>query len=318
MNLYKYFTTDNISGKKCTERWLSKNNKQLFNDIIDWCDKYNLSDIKFKRKVYHYINDLVDIPYCKTCNGVVKYRRIRDGYSMYCSNKCVKSSEEYYDRWYDTWSKNNGNNEHVQKRIKTVIDKYGDVANYKMVVLKNYKDKFKFKYGVNHVFELESFKEERKRTLKRKYGSETFNNPDKTRKTRIENGTQINDIISEDFKKYKRIVVNRTNTIYRNNENIINPYGYKRSRNGYHLDHIYSIKQGFLNNVPVEIITHPLNLKLVEGVVNLKKQDMCHINLRDLLHDIVNYNHPIELKSEYLRCKYKCVKSISESLLESI
>ena len=43
-DLFNYFTTDNISGKKCTEKWLSKNNIDLYNQIIDWC---NLNSLEF-------------------------------------------------------------------------------------------------------------------------------------------------------------------------------------------------------------------------------------------------------------------------------
>ena len=32
--LFEYFTTDNISGKKCNAKWLSKNNSDLYNSII--------------------------------------------------------------------------------------------------------------------------------------------------------------------------------------------------------------------------------------------------------------------------------------------
>ena len=61
--LFKYFTTDNISGKKCTEKWLSKNNNKLFKNIINWCDSTTkLQDLEFKRKVYHYVNKIKIIP----------------------------------------------------------------------------------------------------------------------------------------------------------------------------------------------------------------------------------------------------------------
>ena len=38
-----------------------------------------------------------------------------------------------------------------------------------------------------------------------KYNDENFNNPDKTRKTRIKNGTQINDELVDGFINYKKI-----------------------------------------------------------------------------------------------------------------
>ncbi len=56
-----------MSGKKCTEKWLSKNNFDLYQLIIYWCSFNNLKDIEFKRKVYHYINNLCQIPVCIEC-----------------------------------------------------------------------------------------------------------------------------------------------------------------------------------------------------------------------------------------------------------
>ena len=77
--LFEYFTTDNISGKKCTEKWLSKNNTLLYQSIIDWCSTIEiLNNIEFKQKVYHYISNIEEIPTCLNCKGVVKYFRIRD------------------------------------------------------------------------------------------------------------------------------------------------------------------------------------------------------------------------------------------------
>jgi hypothetical protein len=173
------------------------------------------------------------------------------------------------------------------------------------------------KYGVDSIFKVESFKKNRKKILKEKYGSEKYNNPDKTRETRIENGTQINDEVVDKFIEYKKVVTNRTITMYRNNQNLINPNNLKRSNKSYHIDHIFSIKQGFLINLPVEIVSHPCNLHMIHYKENLIKQDNCWIELNELLRKIISYEQELTFTHEHLRNKYSKVKEISENILSN-
>jgi hypothetical protein len=174
------------------------------------------------------------------------------------------------------------------------------------------------KYGVKTIFESDEFKLSRKKTLKEKYGSEKYNNSDKTRNTRIENKTQIDDSQAIDFESYKKIVTNRTMTIYRNNMDLINPLKLKRGKTEYHIDHKFSIKQGFLLNIPIEIITHPCNLQLIHYMENLKKQDICSIDIKDLLTEISESNIEIVIDHSYLKEKYDNVKSISYDMLRNV
>lgn len=51
---------------------------------------------------------------------------------------------------------------------------------------------------------------------------------------------------------------------------------------GWHLDHIYSVKAGFINTIPPEIIGHILNLRVIPGHLNVKKQDRCDIDIDEL------------------------------------
>ena len=315
--LYEYFTTDNKSGKKSNEKWISKNNESIYKIIINWCNlQPDLKNIEFKRKVYHYINKQTHIPSCKECGNEVKYKRLVDGYSEYCSDKCVKVSEDYHKKWKETWKKNNSDGKFIDKRNETLTEKYGSTFN-NFIKEKRKQSNLK-KYGVENVFQIDKIKKRRKETLKQKYGSENFNNTDKTRTTRIYNQTQIDDEKIDSFIDYKKIVTNRTNTIYRNNKKNINPKDLTRSIKQYHLDHIYSIKQGFLNNLPLSIITHPCNLHLIHYKVNLKKQDNCWISIEELLNRIINYNENIEIKQTKMREDYNSTKQIAQLLLNSL
>lgn len=315
--LFNYFTTDNISGKKCTERWLSKNNLELFNQIVDWCDKNYLKDLEFKRKVFHYVTNNTEIPVCLNCSKKVKYKRLKDGYQTYCSSICQNSCNIAKDNWLRSWKKGNSNNEHIVSRNKTILEKYGNMEEYNKHIQNSIKETCLEKYGVEYVTQTDFYKEKRKDVLREKYGSETYNNPDKTRKTRIENKTQISGDIINDFIDYKKIVVNRTITIYRNNEDIINPEKFKRSKKDYHIDHLFSIKQGFLEDLPIEIISHPCNLHMIFYKDNLKKQDECWITKEELLSNIITYENNINFKQKFLKEKYLNVADLAKKLLGS-
>jgi len=317
-DLFNYFTTDNISGKKCTEKWLSKNNIDLYNQIIDWCNLNSLEFLEFKRKVFHYITNCNKIPVCLNCNKEVKYRRLRDGYQPYCSSLCQNSCSISKENWLKSWKKGNSNNEHIDKRNITILEKYGDLESYVIYTNNKKVESCLKKHGVEYVTQTDFYKERRKKTLNEKYGSENYNNPNKTKETRIYNGTQINDDYIKDFISYKKIATNRTMTMYRNNIQFINPNSLKRGIKLYHVDHKFSLKQGYLIGLPIEVITHPVNLEMIHHKDNLIKQDNCSISIQDLLNNIIKFEDNLYFTNNELMEKYKSVKDISEKLLKEI
>jgi len=170
IELFNYFTTNNIDGKKSKSKWLEKNNNQLYIEIINWCNNYeNLKNIEFKRKVYHYINEDIMIPNCPTCGNSLTFIRVKNGYNSYCSDKCVKNSTEYKIKWLETWKKSNSNNEFISKRIKTCIEKYGSIEEFKKEKLKKVVKNTNEKYGVDYYILTDEFKKNRKNKLKVKY-----------------------------------------------------------------------------------------------------------------------------------------------------
>lgn len=64
----------------------------------------------------------------------------------------------------------------------------------------------------------------------------------------------------------------------------INPEKLQRSRD-LHLDHIYSINEGFKNSVPPEIIGHWTNLRLIPKKENSSKGSNCHKTKEQLYAD---------------------------------
>jgi hypothetical protein len=81
-----------------------------------------------------------------------------------------------------------------------------------------------------------------------------------------------------EFKKYRRKVYYWTS---KNDLTKLENYD-KRSLLGYHLDHKYSITEGFKNKVPPKIIASIQNLRFIPYSENVKKGTKCSITLEEL------------------------------------
>jgi mannose-6-phosphate isomerase-like protein (cupin superfamily)/predicted transcriptional regulator len=71
------------------------------------------------------------------------------------------------------------------------------------------------------------------------------------------------------------------------------PNAKKRSRD-FHLDHKYSIKEAFDNNIPIEVVSHYKNLEIIGGRLNESKGKNSSISLNELINDIQNSIKPID------------------------
>lgn len=90
----------------------------------------------------------------------------------------------------------------------------------------------------------------------------------------------IDDI--DRFEKYSKKVRLLTAITYRNNKNLIDPDN-KKSKE-YHLDHIYSIADGFKNDVEPKVIASMCNLRIIDAKENLQKGIKSDITLESLLN----------------------------------
>lgn len=86
------------------------------------------------------------------------------------------------------------------------------------------------------------------------------------------------DLLSE-YQKYHRLVWMYTNQTIKTNEiKNLHVRGVD-----WHLDHKYSIKMGFINDIPAEIIGAVINLEIIPCVENCKKRAKCSISKPALL-----------------------------------
>ena len=84
----------------------------------------------------------------------------------------------------------------------------------------------------------------------------------------------------ENYKKQVRVLTAKN---YKIHKNTINPKNLKISKTEYHLDHKYSIYEGFKNNVDYRVISAKENLDVIPMKENLSKQHNCSISLDELI-----------------------------------
>jgi hypothetical protein len=85
-----------------------------------------------------------------------------------------------------------------------------------------------------------------------------------------------------EYYKYRKIVDRISNKIYKIYKYIINPLNLPRGRYQYHLDHIYTVLDGFLNGISPEVIANPFNLQMLIEHDNLSKLGTSEITLDEL------------------------------------
>lgn len=89
------------------------------------------------------------------------------------------------------------------------------------------------------------------------------------------------------LEKYIKIVRLFSKKEYKKYQLIINPKNLKISKKDYHIDHKFSIYEGFFNNVEPKIISCYGNLEVIPAKDNLSKQTKCSITIIEL-YDIYN------------------------------
>lgn len=144
---FSFFVIDNKSGYKTTEKWLSKNHIDLYNNIISYSTPLNL-DLNFKEKIWFYFNKLTKRPTCISCGCELKFRnRFDKPYGEFCSLNCINSNKE----------------EMISRQKKT----------------------FNEKYNVDFYPEHKDFIKKQKLTKLERYGNENFNNLSKSKITKL-------------------------------------------------------------------------------------------------------------------------------------
>jgi hypothetical protein len=191
-----------------------------------------------------------------------------------------------------------------EKRKKSIHEKYGD----EFFKTDEFKEKRKIslieKYGVDSPIKNKNILDKRKKTNIQKYGGEPLSNPkilEKCLQTNKEKYGYKTSFELEEIQE-KCYIANHGYTreqflerlgeykIYRSEvrritekQDLTSLENYdKRGKETYHLDHIYSISEGFKNNIKPEIIASIINLRFIEAKINQQKTNKCDFCIEEL------------------------------------
>ncbi len=255
----------------------------ILENLITKTGGLNSNKTKFieetSEELYLIFNDTT--PYKCYCGNNTAFLTFKKGYREYCSTKCLNNSKKVKDNKKNTLMTNYGvdsplkSKELKEKALKTSFSRYGNGNNYDKII----------------------------NTKKELYGDENYNNREKAKSTCLalygeENYSltkEFSDLLRkiplellDDFSYYSYIVWKTTK---RQEIKLLKNFD-KRGRidlnkEAYHLDHQYSIREGFLNNIPTYIIGNIENLEMILGRDNCSKQANCSITIEELSRNII-------------------------------
>lgn len=164
------------------EKYVLSHYKDLYNNIQEFCIIHNLSSLEFKRKFWHYFNDVLEIPKCKTCNKEIEeFRSFTEGYAKYCSSKCGANNKSTLEKREETCLKkysvtNVSKLEEIkEKSDNTNLEKYGvKHSSQSSIIKQKTEEMFLEKYGVKNPSQLQEFKDKQKQTLIERYGVDYY------------------------------------------------------------------------------------------------------------------------------------------------
>ena len=99
---------------------------------------------------------------------------------------------------------------------------------------------------------------------------------------KVRGGKELHEVATE-WELYKKLVYSLTEKNYKQFKRLINPNKLPRGKDKYHIDHRFSVLEGFKNNILPYIIAHPFNLQILFYKDNLSKDFKCSITKRELL-----------------------------------
>lgn len=106
----------------------------------------------------------------------------------------------------------------------------------------------------------------------------------KARLAREKNGNCFPQSLMKTFEKYRNRVHSLTNKnkFIKFTDEQFKKIGKMGNENAYQIDHMVSIKEGFIKKIPIEIISNPENLRLIHWRENLNKRDKSCISVKEL------------------------------------
>jgi hypothetical protein len=239
-------------------------------------EKHSISACHLKKVKMCY-----DVQICRPCQctgeGNGRYGDRRKWNDFFDEKKLIKLKDMYSNKWkgesnpskmdYVKIKKNQLiiNDESIKKMCN---DKGFELVEF--IKIDGKKSKFKVKCCNNHTSE-KSYQ-----SLQKGWGCKQCH----YESTRL----NLSDEELLKFDKYRKQVRYSTSKTYKIFKSVINPNNLINSKYEYHIDHKYSIYEGFKNNVDTKIISSKENLEMLHSLDNLRKNKTCSMTLEELLY----------------------------------
>jgi len=271
-------------------------------------ERYGCDNVSQNKEIQNKKEATLFKNYGMTSNEImIKNSKNEDGTSKCMSKEAKTKRENTLLEKYgttDSLSIKDGRNRGIDKcnndadvkakRESTCLEKYGGKTSFHS---KEVQDKAKntiYKnYGVINIMYLEEFVTGKfARAIENNHikklnniDKEGFNSYDRGKiKQKITNeflGNWITESEVKDFKDYSRLVWRYTRQNDLSSLDNIELRGVI-AEDGWHLDHKYSIFEGFKNGVQAKKIGNILNLEMLPALLNIKKSSSCSITLDEI------------------------------------
>jgi len=259
--LVKIIESDTTYNKSST-RYLSKTHPELWNSIVQQTS-FLPDSAKPKQRVWHILNEVSKIPVCPESGLQCKWWENR---YLTFATRSAKASYQNRAGVYQ-----NQTEAAKQKRSQTTKD---GITSGKI----QYHNR-KIDYVKGSIT--------RKRTTLQQYGVENTSQLLDVRKkisdSLVANGHATPRHMRADRALYLEAVIRYTELSLKNNFDQINPT--RENRSIVTLDHVYSVQQGFINNIPAYIIGHWTNLRMLPRSKNSAKGMRCDKTQDQLFED---------------------------------
>lgn len=255
--LLNILSADTSCNKSAT-RYLYKTHPDLWTEIVV-ATSFLPENAVPKQRVWHILNDVWSIPKCPITNSDVKWFENR---YLATANRTAKTELQHKRGDFNNCYTDAINEKRRESNLKAVERgrNYRAKESYTPEQLEKTRNTLLNKYGVDNP----SYVPEVRKKISDK---------------KIENGaTPIH------LRSLRRIYYDAvwywTDISWKTHFDKINPDRLNRSLNS--LDHVYSIQQGFRDNIPPYIIGHWTNLRVIPLSENSKKGMKCDKSIDDL------------------------------------
>lgn len=260
-------------------RVIVKSHDSLWREVLSLTEFLdNEKECSAIRRVWHVMNEVWSVPLCPVSNKPRGWHCYDHGYHHHADRKSSRVT--------------------VAKKIQDFVEKNGHWRDNDTKKAANANKKFSegFRNGKHKPWserdrDYDAIYEKSKQTCIDRYGVDNYWKSAEMRELNsklmydknIANGCTPRELRDERRQYYDKVWEYTDRSWYEHYHDI-NPGGLVRSPE-LHLDHIYSIQQGFMNGIAPEIIGHYTNLRLLSRDENSSKRHRCDKTIEQLYED---------------------------------